>query len=212
MSDDITQQADVEAPEREPVTTDPHRTVPAGAFVAAVMVAAVLGILAVIALTSSSGSGDDDDLRAARLAAGRFGERFLTFDHDGLDDWKAQVLALSTGGFAGEVEDAEAGLRRLIGESELDAKTQVTDIFIGEIDRGAVEAVLVYDRDLTGTTPRSETDRYLQLSMVKVDGIWLVDNVIDIASAGGTRSSGSAPAPGRTSPGSAPSTTAAGGG
>lgn len=171
-----------------------RRMVPASAFVAAVMVAAVLGILAVVALTAGGGSGNEDDARAARLAAGRFGERFLTFDHQDLDQWKTDVLALSTGGFAGEVEEVESGLRRLIGESELDATTQVTDIFLGEIDRGTVSAVLIYDRSITGARNRTESDRYMQLELIEVDGVWLVDEVIDIATAGGLGAPAAPPA------------------
>ena len=159
------------------------RTVPAGALVVAIMVAAALGILAVVALTVG-GSGGDSDQEAARLAAGRFSERFLTFQHDGLDQWKADVLALSTGGFSNEVDNVEEGLRRLIDQAQLDATAQVTDIFMGEVDKGAVSAVVVYDRDLSGTSgKRTETNRYMQLSLVSVDGEWLVDNVIDIATA-----------------------------
>jgi hypothetical protein len=195
--------APVEASEPE---HRPGRSVPAVAFVAAVMVAAVLGILALVSL-SVGGSGEGDDSREARLAAGRFAERFLTFEHDEVDDWKADVLALSTGGFSEEVEDVEDGLRQVTGEAELVVEARVTDIFIGEIDRGAVEAVLIYDRDLrdAGGT-RRETDRYMQLSMLQVDGEWLVDEVVDIATAGGL--GGADPAPAEPS---STSTTAAGG-
>lgn len=164
-----------------------QRTVPVGAFAIAVIVAAALAVLAVVALVSGDrAGGSGDDQREVRLAAGRFSERFLTFEHDELDVWKQDVLALATGGFAEEVEDVESGLRTLIAESELDAVTQVTDLFVGEVERGAVEVVVVYDRELRGGGPgRSESDRYLQLSMLRIDGEWLVDNVIDIASAGG---------------------------
>lgn len=165
----------VQAPARQE-----RRTVPAGAFVIAVLVAGVLGLLAVFALASGGGGGDDTD-QEVRLAAGRFAERFLTFEHDRLDEWKQDVLDLTTSGFAEEVEEVESGLRTLIAESELDAVTQVTDIFVGDVDRGAVEVVVVYDRELRGGGPgRTESDRYLQLGMVRIDGEWLVDNVIDI--------------------------------
>lgn len=185
----------------EPAPDDeraPTRTVPAVAFVAAVLVAGALGILAVVAL-STGGGGSDAEADDARFAAGRFAERFLTFDHDALDEWKADVLSLSTGGFAGEVEDVEEGLRRLIGESELDATTQVTEIFVGDIDNGSASVVLIYDRDVTGASgTRSETDRYMQLEMNLVDGEWLVDDVIDISTAGGlddpARTEGTEPA------------------
>lgn len=173
-------------PEARATPTGPPRTVPVGAFVIAVLVAAALGILAVVALSTSGGDADDD-LREARLAAGRFGERFLTFDHDELDRWKADVLSLSTGGFAEEVEEAEAALRRLVDETETDATAQVTDIFIGEIERGTVEVVLVYDREVRGASPRTETERYMQLTLIDVDGTWLVEDVVDIASASDRR-------------------------
>lgn len=189
--------------EDPPVPARPERrTVPVGAFVIAVLVAGALAVLAAFALAASDRSGDAGDDHEVRLAAGRFAERFLTFDHDGLDAWQEDVLALSTSGFAEEVEEVEAGLRTLIADSELDAVTQVTDIFVGQVERGAVEAVVVYDRELRGGGPgRTESDRYMQLALVRIDGDWLVDNVVDLASAGGA----DGPAPG---PGGGPSTSA----
>ncbi len=176
----------------------PGRTVPVGAFAVAVIVAVALAGLSVFALASNGGSGDGDADQEVRLAAGRFSERFLTFDHDQLDVWKQDVLALATTGFAEEVEEVESGLRTLIAESELDAITQVTDLFVGEVERGAVEVVVVYDRELRGGGPgRSESDRYLQLTMLRIDDEWLVDNVTDIASATGAEGS---VAPADTSP------------
>jgi hypothetical protein len=175
---------DVEPDDEGPTPARSSRTVPAGAFILAVMVAAALAVLAVVALANGGGGGGESD-RDVRLAAGRFAERFLTFEHDALDGWKSDVLALSTRGFAEEVEEVESGLRQLIADSELDATTQVTEIFVGEQERGAVEVVVVYDRRLRGGSgERAETDRYLQLAMIRIDGTWLVDNVVDIASAG----------------------------
>lgn len=181
--------------------TRPGRTVPAGAFVIAVMVAMALGVLAVVALAAGGDDGAGSSDREVRLAAGRFAERFLTFEHDAIDEWKDGVLALSTGGFAEEVEEVEAGLRTLIAESELDATGQVTDIFVGEEERGGVEVVVVYDRDLTGGVDRTETDRYLQLAMLRIDGEWRVDNVLDIANRGDLTESGGTP--GAATPGGA---------
>ncbi len=82
---------------------------------------------------------------------------------------------------------------------------------MGQIDHGTVDAVVVYDRDLKGSSgTRSETDRYMQLSMLHVDGEWLVDNVIDIASAQSPGGAGGSPATPSTTAAS-PGTTAAGG-
>lgn len=195
---------DTDAPDRP---RPERRTVPVGAFVIAVLVAGALAVLAAFALTASDDSGDGD--QEVRLAAGRFAERFLTFDHDELDAWQEDVLALSTSGFAEEVEEVESGLRTLIADSELDAVTQVTDIFIGQIERGSVEVVVVYDRELRGGGPgRTESDRYMQLAMVRIDGDWLVDNVIDLASA--DDAGGTAPPSGEGPSTSAPPTSQGG--
>lgn len=181
----------------EPAGTEPARggrTVPAGALVIAIMVAAALGILAMVALAVDGGDGDGQ-ADEARLAAGRFAERFLTFEQDAIDEWKAGVLALSTGGFSEEVDEVEEGLERLISEAELDATARVTEIFIGQVDDGQVSAVLLYDRELQGAAgSRSESDRYMQLRLLRVDGEWLVDDVLDIATAdGSTATAPSAP-------------------
>lgn len=167
-----------------PERPDGPRTVPAGAFVFAVLVAAALGALALAALLIDSDSGDADET-AIRLAAGRFTETFLTIGHDDVEGWKDRVLELSTGAFAESVDDVEAGLRQLTAANEIDATAEATEIFVGVVDRGSVDVVVIYDRVVDGADGRrSETDRYLQLSMVRADGLWLVDNVIDIATAG----------------------------
>ena len=162
------------------------RTVPAGALIVAIMVAAALGILAIVAL--AVGGGDDSDIDDARLAAGRFGERLLTVNEERLDEWKSGVLSLSTGGFAEEVDEVEESFRRLISEADLDVRAQVTEIFMGPVDDGEVSAVLLYDREIRDSSgTRTEADRYVQMRLLRVDGEWLVDNVIDIVSAEATR-------------------------
>jgi len=192
-----------EAPPEHP---RPRRTVPAGAFVLVLAVAAALAVLAVVALTADGGGADDD--RDVRLAAGRFTERFLTFRHDGLDEWEQDVRRLSTPGFGEEVDEVRESLRALISDGRLDAETQVVDVFVGEEDRGAIGVVVVYDRTVVGEdVDREETDRYLQLGLVRIDGAWLVDEVIDIATAGDAAGP-VVDLPEGSSPTTAPSTTA----
>jgi len=170
----------------EAPTERTRRTVPAGAFVVAVMVAAALAILAAVALASGGDDGDGASSdQEVRLAAGRFTEQFLTYDGGDFEAWKAEVLELSTGGFAEEFEEAERGLRVFFEEGARDAVAEVSDVFVGQEDRGAVEVVVVYDRDVSGGEEEAytESDRYLQLSLLRIDGAWLVDNVTDVATA-----------------------------
>lgn len=179
----------------EPAETRRRRTVPAAAFALVTVVAVALGVLAAVALAGDGGGADDDD-RDVRLAAGRFAEQFLTYDRSGFDAWRTGVLELSTGGFAEEFEEAQEALRVFFEEGGHDAVAQVTDVFVGEEDRGAVGAVVVYDREVVGGQDSfREADRYLQLSLLRIDGRWLVDDVIDVASTNDAGGAGSPVAP-----------------
>lgn len=171
-----------------PGTRTPARTVPFGAFLAAVLVAAALGILAVVALSvggeSDAGNGDVED---ARLAAGRFAERFLTFEHDNLDEWKKDVLALSTGGFAEEVESVESSLREMLGTEQISARSHVRDVFIGNVDNDSVTVVVLYDREVDDPDgDRVETNGYARLDMVRSESRWLVEQVVNLTNPGGS--------------------------
>lgn len=201
----------------EAPTERTRRTVPAGAFVVAVMVAAALAILAAVALASGGDDGDGASSdQEVRLAAGRFTEQFLTYDGGDFEAWKAEVLELSTGGFAEEFEEAERGLRVFFEEGARDAVAEVSDVFVGQEDRGAVDVVVIYDREVSGGGEEgyTEADRYLQLSMLRVEGAWLVDDVIDVATAGGPGGGTGAAAPttSRTTSSTTPSTTPTPGG
>lgn len=162
-----------------------ERTVPVGAFAIAVIVAAALAVLSVFALASDSGSDDGPREREVRLAAARFAERFLTYEGSDFESWRDEVLELSTGGFAEEFAEAERGLRVFFDQGARDAVARVTEVFVGDEERGTVEVVVSYDRVVSGEEDRfSEQDRYLLLSMIRVDGDWRADNVVDLASSG----------------------------
>lgn len=177
-----------------------RRTVPLGAFVLSVLVAGALAVLAVVALTVDD-SDADRDVREVRLAAAHFAERFLGFHHSRMDDWERDVRALVTGSFADQVDEVESDLRRLIADNEVEAAAQVRDTYVGQIDRGAVDVVVVYDRRVDGARgARTEKERYMQVTFLRVEGSWLVDDVVDIAVAGSAPVPPSADAPGSADP------------
>lgn len=186
------------------------RTVPVGAFAIAVLVAAALAILAVFALASESGSDSGGQDREVRLAAGRFSERFLTYEDSDFETWRDEVLELATGGFAEEFAEAESGLRVFFEEGARDAVARVTDVFVAEEERGTVEVIVAYDRVVTGGGEDrfSESDRYLLLSLIRVDGEWRADNVVDLASSDDL--GGAAPPSGEDPATSMPPTSAGG--
>lgn len=166
----------------EEPTSSARRTVPVAAFAIAVIVAAALGVLAVIALSvGGGGDGADEQVDDVRFAAGRFAERLLSWEHDDFDDWLPSVLTLSTGSFAGEVREIESGLRTLAGEGRLDLEARVTDVYVGDVERGTASAVVTYNLEITddeGT--RIDRGRYVRIDLVEIEGQWLADDVIDI--------------------------------
>ena len=153
------------------------------ALVLAVTLAVVLGVVAVV-LGLLLASDDDGDSRVASLrrAAGTVGEALLTYDYEDPEAHRDAVLALATGSFRSEYEDAfEQGLGELITEVQATSEGFVKEVYLSEIDEERAEAIVVTDvtRDGPGG-PRTLFDIYVLLTFVEVDGEWKVDQVTDL--------------------------------
>ena len=162
--------------------------------------AAVLGILL---------AGDDDGVAtretSLRRAAGEVAEALLTYDYRDPDAHRDGVLALATGSFRSEYEDAfDEGLRELITQVEASSEGFAKEVYLSAIDEERGEAIVVADvtRDGAGG-PRTLFDVYMLLTFVEVDGAWKVDQVTDLnlsqqgsgTPGAGTTTSSSAPVP-----------------
>jgi hypothetical protein len=173
-------------PHDEPDDTAPEAAPRRDAvFVIAVSLAVVFGLAAVVLslLTVTDAFGDGDDrLDAAREAAGRFGEALVTYDYREPDAHREAVLALSTGSFRQEYEDAfEQGLAQIITEVEATSTGFVKEIYVSELGEDDAQAIVVVDIEHTGTGgPRTLFDVYFRLTFVEVDGVWKVDQVTDL--------------------------------
>jgi hypothetical protein len=92
------------------------------------------------------------------------------------------VLALSTGSFRGEYEEAfDQGLAELITRVQATSRGFVKDIYVSEIDAERGEAIVVADvtRDGAGGA-RTIPDIYILLTFVEVDDGWKLDQVTDL--------------------------------
>ena len=156
------------------------------AFVVAVSLAVLFGltavVLSVLAVTDAFGDEGEERLDRARQAAGAFGEALVTYDFEDPDAHREAVLALSTGSFRQEYEDAfDRGLAQIITEVEATSTGFVKEIYVSELGEDDAQAIVVVDIEHTGTGgPRTLIDVYFRLTFIEVDGEWKVDQVTDL--------------------------------
>jgi len=144
----------------------------------AVAFAIAASVLAVLLAQDDDGGRD-----ALRAAAGEFGEALVTYDHADPEAHRDAVLARSTGSFRTEYDDAfDQGLGKLITELQATSQGFVKDVYLTEVEEGQALAIVVMDVESDGSGgPRTVYDVYVRLTMIQVDGRWLVDDVTDLS-------------------------------
>jgi Mce-associated membrane protein len=177
-----------DAPEEEkPTEAGPPARPPA--LVLAISLAVVFGVLAAVfgVLAVRGDDGEGEGTTSLRRAAGEMAEAFFTWDHRDLDAHRDRVLALATGSFRSEYEDQfDASIRDVITTAESTSQAFVKDVYVSEIDEERAEAVVVVDLEQDGVAgPRTQTDIYVVITFVEVDGQWKVDDVTDPFPVGG---------------------------
>jgi hypothetical protein len=145
----------------------------------AVVFALVAALLAVLVLQEESGN----DLDELREAAGRFGEALVTYDYHDPDAHRDAVLALASGSFREDYEDAfDQGLGQIITQVQAVSRGTVNDVFLSSVDEDQAQAVVSLDIEVSGTSgPRTILDQYVLLTLIQLDGGWKVDQVIDLS-------------------------------
>lgn len=178
------------------------------AFVLAVSLAVVFGILAVVFAVLAVGGDDGEGSRVSglRRAAGEMAEAFFTWDHQDLDAHRDRVLVLATGSFRSEYEDQfDASIRNVITQAQSTSQAFVQDVYVSEIDEERAEAVVVVDLEQDGVAgPRTQRDIYVVITFVEVDGDWKVDDVTDPFPVGGLPNGSTGSGPDSTTSSSAP--------
>lgn len=177
-------------------------------------VALILGLLVIAVITSVLAANataarrrQEADRIAVADTAGRLATALSTYDYRSFDATKKRVLALSTGSFSAEYEKAVGALASLIAETKATSEATVSDVFVSEIDGGKAKSIVVVEIRGSGVSgPRVSVDNYVELSLVKVEGVWKVDGVSNL-NLGVASSPGSGTTPPSTAP-PAPTTTA----
>ena len=161
----------------------------------------LVGAIVLGAIAANLHSQLDDERsgrREVERVASRFGERFFTYDYRHLDQSKAAVLALATGGFRNDYEQAfKGGLDEILTRTQARSTGTVDEVLVGGVEKDSASAVVVADAVVEGVSgTRRRTNSYIQLDLVKVRGHWLVDKVTDLEVGLGT----SAPTAGTVPP------------
>jgi hypothetical protein len=177
-----------------------------------IVVAAVLLVVATFfgALAARFHSELQDertDRRQVETVASRLATAMLTYDYRNLGATRTRVIADAAGRFKTQYEEQfRTSLSALIKETQGQSKGTVIRIYIGDIDEGSASALVVANVERVGVggkIPVAAT--YLGLELVKVDGVWKVDDVTNLTFAqANARASGAAPATPTSVPTSTP--------
>jgi hypothetical protein len=154
----------------------------------------VLGLLALgaivtaVALWSSRSDLQDEVDRRDEIAsvAGRFAEVLLSYDHEDLDSSRAAVRELATPDFADEYVGAfDAGLGGQIESLEATSSATIREVFVSSSTGDTARAVVIADSEiLSAAGSRATVGTYLDITLVRLDGRWQVDDVTSVANAG----------------------------
>jgi hypothetical protein len=145
-------------------------------------------IVVAAALWTSRADLQDDADRVDDVAtvAGRFAEVLLTYDHADLDGSRETVRELATPDFAAEyVEAFDAGLGGQIETLEATSSATIREVFVSRSTGDTARAVVIADSEiLSAAGSRATVGTYLDISLVRLDGRWQVDDVTSVANAG----------------------------
>ena len=149
---------------------------------------AIGAIAAAGALWSSRADLQADIDRQDDIAsvAGRFAEVLLTYDHEDLDASRAAVRDLATADFADEYVSAfDAGLGGQIESLEATSTSTIREVFVSRAAGDTARAIVIADSEIQSSAgSRATVGTYLDITLIRLDGRWQVDDVTSVANAG----------------------------
>jgi hypothetical protein len=173
-------------PGAEPDATPDHRGLRWGiaAFLALVAVLAIVALVVeVTSLRPKSEQLDAD--RQARSDVVRAAERFSVqvnnYDVASVDDYQASITPLLSPKFKGEFEKAMTDIVASVKQAKMSSKGEVLSSAVASLDPDSAQVLVVSDANVkTVFDARARHFRW-EVSLVKIDGKWLVDNFTPVA-------------------------------
>lgn len=166
---------------RRPSSTTGHRSgVPTWLLAGLGVVAAGLVAATAWMWTAQDDGGDDSAARAAQVAAERAVVPVLSYDHETLEADQQEAQALMTGSYREEYDKLFAVLEENAPQTETTVTASVISSGIVRASGDRVQVLVFVDRPTTNrlsAEPVVYKDQ-VTLSMQRVDGDWLVDDLV----------------------------------
>lgn len=156
-------------------------------------ITAVLGVLALAALvvlvfelaSLRPRYQEAEAEQQARIDAARVAEQFAAqvnnYDVASIEDYQDGIRPLLTTKFAGEFEKAMADIVTSVQQAKMTSEGKVITSAVASVDPDSADVLVVADANVkTVFDTRARHFRW-EVSLVKVDGDWLVDNFTPVA-------------------------------
>lgn len=156
-------------------------------------IAAVLGLLAVVAAVAivlqlvlvRPAYQETTDRREARAQAVRVAEQFAVrinnYDDASIEDYQATIAPLLTTKFRGEFDKTMEDIVTSVQEAEMSSQGTVLTSGVASVDTDSAEVLVVSDANVATVFDTRARHFRWEVSLVRVDGDWLVDNFNPVA-------------------------------
>lgn len=158
------------------------RKLMAAVFIGLVTVSA----LATVALLVLLGRIEDTDSAAdSRRDVVRVAERFTVqvnnYDSQSVDDYKTAVSSMLSTKFSDEFDKAMEDIVKSVQEAEMDSEGKVLASGVASLDQDSAQVLVVADADVQTVFDTRQRHFRWEISLVRVDGEWLVDDFTPVA-------------------------------
>lgn len=154
-----------------------------------IVIAAVLALLLVLSAAAIavilSKRGDVDSSLDARRDVVRVAERFTVqvnnYDSESVDDYKSSVSAMLSTKFKDEFDKAMADIVKSVKDAKMDSEGKVLASGVASLDQDSARVLVVADADVKTVFDTRQRHFRWEVSLVKVDDSWLVDDFSPVA-------------------------------
>ena len=138
-------------------------------------------VMAVVAAAEHAKADKERERESVEQVASSLAQSLWTYDFQKIDDLDKNVLPLATGRFEREWRESFPALKRLIVEAQGKSRVDVNDVFTTGVVGDQASAMVVYNHVVSGKAgERSNSNIYVRMALLKVDGTWKVDDVFDL--------------------------------
>jgi Mce-associated membrane protein len=175
----VTEKQDASASGGSPVLSRRLRHIMAGVLAGLLVVA---GVAVAVFLVRLGDAGADIDTRSdvARVAE-RFAVEVNNYDAGSVDDYQSTVGDMLSAKFRGEFEKAMQDIVSSVKQTQMKSDGEVLASGVASLDDDSARVLVVADAEVDTTAGKRVRHFRWEVSLVKVDGSWLVDDFTPVA-------------------------------